>query len=102
MIKLGQIITTYTGEKMGAPDPKEFNDLCLDIYRTIHTKRGFRLTILNTFMPDNVKQMCVVENHFNGMDGIAHVISTWQNCPCDEIFLQPRLDLFYDKDHSED
>lgn len=102
MIPIGQPVNALTGETMGAPSPKKFDELNLDVYQMIHNKRGFRLAYLNNFIPDTVKQMCVVEYEFNGIDGIMHHICKWQDCPADEVMLQPRLDLFYDRLNQED
>lgn len=97
MITLGKKIKASTGETMGAPDPSEFEELDLGIYRSVHSKQGFRMILLNLFMPESLKQICCVEYEFNGIDGIAHAISEWQDCPYDEIYIQPRFDLSHAK-----
>lgn len=102
MIAIGDPVRSLTGETMGAPSPTAFDQLNIDIYRMMHTKRGFRLMWLNNMIPDVIKQMCVVEYEFSGVDGIMHHICKWQDCPADEIMLQPRLDLFYDRLNQED
>lgn len=102
MIPIDTPVKSLTGEIMGAPSPKAFDELNIDFYRMNHTKRGFRLQWLNNTVPDVIKQMCVVEYEFNGVDGIMHHICKWQDCPADEIMLQPRLDLFYDRLNQED
>lgn len=101
MIAIGEAVKSLTGEIMGAPSPNEFDKLEIDVFRMNHTKRGFRLQWLNNTIPDVIKQMCVVEYEFNGIDGIMHHICKWQDCPQDEIMLQPRLDLFYDRLNQE-
>lgn len=101
MIPVGNAIIASTGETMGAPHPTAFDDLNLDIYRSVLSKRGFRISLLNSFMPATLKQRCCVEYEFNGIQGIAHLVSEWQDCPYDEIFIQPRFDLFHEKDTSE-
>lgn len=101
MIQIGTPVRSLTGETLGAPSPDEFDDLNIDVFRMIHTKRGFRLNWINNTIPNVVKQLCVVEYEFNGINGIIHHICEWQDCPADEIMIQPRLDVFNDRLNQE-
>lgn len=97
MIKPDTPIKVSTGETIGAPNPVDFTDIVnVDILLINRSPRGFGLRILNQFIPDTVKQICMAEFHFNGYDGLVKQLCKAMHYDPRDILLQPRFKSYYE------